>query len=327
MSQITSYAAGAAAGTVLTLTGDAGGAISPDGAGNITLAGGTNIGTTGAGNTITVNLDGTITLTRVNATTFDTNVAAAGVTLVGTTLQADGTDADIDINITPKGTGLLITTAILADSYYTSSVTAGLTMNNNDIIADGTDADININITAKGTGQVIIDDLNLTTPLAIAYGGTNANAMATAYGVNYYDGTRIVTTTAGTVAQVLTSNGAGVAPTYQDNDPIIWSREAGAGVAAVARHGYINTNVGLTTFTLPAAAALGTVIEIIGESAAGWTIAQNAGQSIQYGNASTTVGVGGSLSSSNRYDTVRIVCRVANTTWSVTSVVGVLNVV
>jgi len=43
--------------------------------------------------------------TTVNGTTFDTNVAAAGVTLSGTTLAADGTDADIDINITPKGTG------------------------------------------------------------------------------------------------------------------------------------------------------------------------------------------------------------------------------
>jgi len=49
-----------AAGTVVTLTGDAGGAISPNGAGDITLAGGTNIGTTGAGNTITFNLEATI---------------------------------------------------------------------------------------------------------------------------------------------------------------------------------------------------------------------------------------------------------------------------
>ena len=47
----------------------------------------------------------TITVTTALATTFDTNVAAAGVTLAGTTLAADGTDADISINITPKGTG------------------------------------------------------------------------------------------------------------------------------------------------------------------------------------------------------------------------------
>jgi hypothetical protein len=43
-----------------------------------------------------------------SATTFDTNVAAAGVTLSGITLSADGTDADININITPKGTGSVV---------------------------------------------------------------------------------------------------------------------------------------------------------------------------------------------------------------------------
>ena len=47
----------------------------------------------------------TATVTTANATTFDTNVAAAGVTLTGVTLAADGTDANIDINITPKGSG------------------------------------------------------------------------------------------------------------------------------------------------------------------------------------------------------------------------------
>lgn len=108
---------------------------------------------------------------------------------------------------------------------------------------------------------------------------------------------------------------------------IVWSREAGAAVAAVADHGYVNTNAGLTTITLPATASLGTIIEILGEGAGGWTIAQNAGQNIQYGNVSTTVGAGGSLSSSNQYDTVRLICRLANTTWSVTASTGVLSVV
>ena len=52
--------------------------------------------------------DGDVTVPSdhsVFAGTFDTNVAAAAVTLAGTTLAADGTDNDIDINLTPKGTG------------------------------------------------------------------------------------------------------------------------------------------------------------------------------------------------------------------------------
>lgn len=51
--------------------------------------------------------------------------------------------------------------------------------------------------------------------LAIANGGTNATSFATTDGTVYYDGTRLVTTATGTSGQVLTSNGAGVAPTYQ----------------------------------------------------------------------------------------------------------------
>jgi len=74
------------------------------------VSGGTNISTSGTATDPVIDLDATITLTTVNATTFDTNVAAAGVTLTGTTLSADGTDSDIDINITPKGTGSTVIT-------------------------------------------------------------------------------------------------------------------------------------------------------------------------------------------------------------------------
>jgi len=48
----------------------------------------------------------------INVTSVDTNVAAAAVTLTATTLAADGTDGNIDISITPKGTGVLLTSAI-----------------------------------------------------------------------------------------------------------------------------------------------------------------------------------------------------------------------
>lgn len=57
----------------------------------------------------------TVTATTVNGT-FDTNVAAAGVTLAGTTLAADGTDTNIDITITPKGSGVVTTGASYSDA-------------------------------------------------------------------------------------------------------------------------------------------------------------------------------------------------------------------
>jgi len=131
----------------------------------------------------------------------------------------------------------------------------------------------------------------------------------------------------GNLGQVLTSNGAAAVPTWEYVTAMVYTREPGNAVAMAEDNGYVPTNVGLTTFTLPVTADLGTTIEILGESAAGWVIAQNAGQNIQYGNTSTTPGVGGSIASSNRYDTITLKCRVADTTWSVVSSTGVLNVV
>lgn len=61
-----------------------------------------------------------------------------------------------------------------------------------------------------------INAINSNIPIEISKGGTNATSMGTTNGVNYYDGTSLVTTAAGTSAQVLTSNGTGSAPTYQN---------------------------------------------------------------------------------------------------------------
>ena len=97
-------------GDLEQLTGDTGGAALPT-AGNINVLGGLNINTVVSGSDLTTNLDPSlsgltsITSTTVNATTLDTNVDTAAVTLSGTTLAADGTDADIDITLTPQGTG------------------------------------------------------------------------------------------------------------------------------------------------------------------------------------------------------------------------------
>ncbi|GEM_PF-3439007 len=61
----------------------------------------------------------------VYATTLDTNVAAAGVTLAGTTLAADGTDSAINIAITPKGTGEVDITKVDIDSGAIDGTTIG----------------------------------------------------------------------------------------------------------------------------------------------------------------------------------------------------------
>ena len=74
--------------------------------------------------------------------------------------------------------------------------------------------------------------------------------------------------------------------------------------------------------TLPATAILGEKYRIAGKGATGWRIAQQAGQTIHFGNVNTTTGVGGYLESTNQYDAIEILCTVANTDFTVLSVQG-----
>ena len=101
-------------------------------AGTLTLAADQISGDSVEGGTINAVTVNTLTSTTVNATTVDTNVAAAGVTLAGVTLSADGTDANININITPKGTGEVNLTKVDIDAgtidgatIATSNITVG----------------------------------------------------------------------------------------------------------------------------------------------------------------------------------------------------------
>ena len=62
----------------------------------------------------------TITATTVTATTLqgnlDTNVAAAKLTVSGTSVVASGTDTNISLTLTPKGSGVVTTAASYSDA-------------------------------------------------------------------------------------------------------------------------------------------------------------------------------------------------------------------
>lgn len=82
-------------------------------------------------------------------------------------------------------------------------------------------------------------------------------------------------------------------------------------------NGYIIDSAGLCTLTLPAVSILGQEIKIVGRKGSnGWTIAQLGGQQIVLGVNSTTVGVGGSLSSTQVTDSIYLVCTAPNTEWT-----------
>jgi hypothetical protein len=105
-----------------------------------------------------------------------------------------------------------------------------------------------------------------------------------------------------------------------------WTVIAGTTQTAAISSGYIPSNGSLTTITLPAVAAVGSIIRICGQGAGGWSIVYGAAQSIIIGSKQSTVTTG-NLSSSNANDTVELLCTVANTTFTVLSSVGNLTYV
>ncbi len=111
------------------------------------------------------------------------------------------------------------------------------------------------------------------------------------------------------------ANGAGSITISGTGSGTGFTEVTGTSQAMVADAGYVSNNAGLVTFTLPVTAAFGTSQTVVGLGAGGWKINQNSGQNIQVGNQTTTVGVGGSLASANRYDSIDLLCVVANTTW------------
>lgn len=124
------------------------------------------------------------------------------------------------------------------------------------------------------------------------------------------------------------ANGPGSITISGTGSGIGWTDVTGTSQAMVADNGYVSDNGALVTLTLPATAAFGTAISVLGKGAGGWKIAQNAGQNIQVGNTSTTIGVGGSVASTNRFDSIDLICTTANTTWTTLGgVQGILTIV
>ena len=76
---------------------------------------------------------------------------------------------------------------------------------------------------------------------------------------------------------------------------------------------YIVGNAAQTTITLPDMAGVNSFVTIVGLGAGGWVLVPGAGQTIQV--SSVPASASTSITSANQYDTISIICVVANTTW------------
>jgi len=99
---------------------------------------------------------------------------------------------------------------------------------------------------------------------------------------------------------------------------------AGTTQQAAGSANYIPNNASLVTITLPITAAVGSRLRVVGLGAGGWRVAQNASQLIHKSGTATTIGTGGHIDSSNRYDAATLVCIVANTEWSIVDSQGTI---
>jgi len=90
---------------------------------------------------------------------------------------------------------------------------------------------------------------------------------------------------------------------------------------------YTLNNAGLVTITLPDTAAEGSTIGFIGKGAGLFKIAINAGETVYCVSQSTTEGIGGSLTSTEQYASIYLVCTEENVGWVATSISGNFTIV
>lgn len=128
----------------------------------------------------------------------------------------------------------------------------------------------------------------------------------------------------GAEGRVLTSK-AGL-PSWEPVTTINWAEVTGTAQAIATNTGYIISNSALVTLTLPATAPLGSVVEILGKGSGGWRLSQLAGQTIVFGNLSSTTGAAGRLLSTYARDCIRLVNITADTEWQVVSSQGNIDI-
>lgn len=175
-------------------------------------------------------------------------------------------------------------------------------------------------VTTATTRTITMDDRDIDLDAVPDSFVTPSGTATPSSGVlTFANGTNVTMTATGSTITVNSSGGGG---------GITWAVVSGTTQAMAIDTGYIANNSSLVTLTLPDTAAVGSVIRVVGKGDGGWTIAQNAGEFIRWDElTATSVGVGGSISSTDDNDAIEIVCMTADVGWVVLSSKGNLTIV
>lgn len=278
-------------------------------AGNLLIGSGTQWVTNAMSGDATLTSAGAITVSKIGGI----SISLAGSFTTSGAFAVTQTYTGIT-NVTFPTSGTLATTGQLPTP-------AALTQAN----------DTNVTLTLGGTpATALLQATSITAgwtgTLSGTRGGTGVNNGASTItiggNVTYSGAFTFTGTLTNTTAVTFPTSGT-LATTSQFNF-ITWNDVSGTSQAAVANNGYIISNAAQTTVTLPATAAEGIVFAVQGKGAAGFILQANTGQIIHLGSSATSSA--GSLTSTNLWDSVSIVCVTANTTFAVTSVIGNLTV-
>ena len=135
----------------------------------------------------------------------------------------------------------------------------------------------------------------------------------TAENINFLNGTDISITGSGSDITFDVTTTAGKIPWNVITDPT---------ATLIIDEGFFASNAAGVTLTLPTTCAVGDFINVSAINAGGWTISQNALQRIHLGITPTTIGVTGSLVSTQNFDSIQMVCSIADTEFVVISSIG-----
>ena len=238
---------------------------------------------------------------------------------INTLLYASG--SNVMSALATANSGLLVTGSTGVPSVLAGPGTTGnMLLSNSSAAPSFSTSTIPTSAGATANKVLLSDGTNyvLSTP-------TFPNASATVRKIIASDGTNWVASTEtyaipGSAGNVMTSDGTNWISATPAASGIAWSNISGTTQAAAINTGYVVGNASQTTITLPTTAALGSIIAIAGLGAAGWILTANTGQTIKFGNQTSTTA--GSWTSTDAGDCCEVVCTVANTTWRIRHAVG-----
>lgn len=194
-----------------------------------------------------------------------------------------------------------------------------------------------VNYTSTESGNILFNSegvLGESNTLRIGSAtGTGASELNAAYiygidGVNVGSVATVVTESGDQLGTAVITAGTGIAITPGANTITIsstasgfaWSTISGTTQSASVNNGYIVGNAATTTITLPATFSAGDTVIIKGLGAGGWILESFAGTVIYVGQMVTSSG--GTVSSADNFDVIRVSGLVADTSWSMESSVS-----